>query len=237
MQRGSSLPDRWRSHVARRGLLQRSELTDDGLVLGARTLLAASFYHPDETAAHDRLVALLAAAYDGRVDAAAPPRIAKAMAVWRSGDRALAACHLALARLPPVAPDDAYRLFLASLALDEGLAPSVLLREIGATEAARLLKFDPAQPRVPAGSGRHSGEWTSGDGGDAPGHDAAVQLVANTTTNFCYACKKLKIDPIDAGNALHAAKEGRAGAKDVCIFDLLNGDIIFNGEVIGNLRD
>src|SRR5215471_8855154 len=27
------------------------------------------------------------------------------------------------------------------------------------------LKFDPNQPRVPAGSGRESGRWTSGDGG------------------------------------------------------------------------
>ncbi len=62
MPQCSSLPVRWRSHIARSGLLQRPELTDDGLLLGARTVLAASFSHPDEAPAHDRLVALLAAA-------------------------------------------------------------------------------------------------------------------------------------------------------------------------------
>ncbi len=114
--------------------------------------------------------------------------------MWRSGGRALAACHLALARLPPVGPDGAYRLFLAGLALDEGLAPSILLREIGATEAARLLKFNPLEPRIPAGNGRVSGDWTDGSGGGTPNQGATVQPVANTTTNFSYACKKLGLD-------------------------------------------
>ncbi len=62
MPQCSSLPVRWRSHIARSGLLQRPELTDDGLLLGARTVLAAPSTHPPQPPAHDRLVALLAAA-------------------------------------------------------------------------------------------------------------------------------------------------------------------------------
>lgn len=124
------------------------------------------------------------------------------------------------------------------MALDEGLPPSVLLREIGATEAARLLKFDPAQPRVSAGSGRHSGEWTSGGDGNVPGHDATVQLVANTTTNFSYACKKIGLDKKEASEALHDAKyHAKLGGAAQCTFDLLNGDIFFNGEYIENIGD
>jgi hypothetical protein len=34
--------------------------------------------------------------------------------------------------------------------------------------ALALLKFNPGQPRVPPGSGRESGEWTSGDANITP---------------------------------------------------------------------
>jgi hypothetical protein len=62
--------------------------------------------------------------------------------------------------------------------------------------------------------------------------------VAKTTKNLSYACKALGIDPIDAGDAIHAAKEARRlSGADTCELDLDNGDIIFDGEVIGNLHD
>ncbi len=240
MSQPLSLLDQWRLRVARSGWLTRAELTDGGVALGTRTILAYSLYAPRDETDHDRLVVLLAAAYRGRVDAATPARIAKAITLWRRGDKALAAIHLALARLPPIEPDDAYRLHLADLALDGGVTPEALLQAFGHADAtARLFKYDQAEPRVPAGGGPHGGEWTGAGGTDgaAPGHDAATQLAANTTTNLSYACKKLKIDPIQAGDAIHAAKAGRAGAADQCIFDLTTGDIIFQGVVIRNLRD
>ena len=216
-------------------------MSDEGVVLGTRTILAYSLHAPNDGTDHDRLVALLAAAYRGRVDTATPTRIAKALTLWRGGDKALAAIHLAFARLPPIELDDAYRLHLADLALDGGVAPETLLRAFGHAEVmARRLKYSQAEPRVPAGGGPHGGEWTSeggAEGGTASGHDAATQLAANTTTNLSYACKKLKIDPIQAGDAIHAAKAGRAGAADQCTFDLITGDIIFQGVVIGNLKD
>ncbi|MGI8568198.1 MAG: hypothetical protein ACR2KT_03520 [Methylocella sp.] len=47
------------------------------------------------------------------------------------------------------------------------------MKVLGFPQAARdLEKYNPDQPRVPAGSGRESGQWTSGDGG---GTGAAVE--------------------------------------------------------------
>ena len=64
-----------------------------------------------------------------------------------------------------------------------------------------------------------------------------VQL-AGTTKNFSKACKLLGVDPVQASDALHDAKHA-AGLRpdDNCVFDLDTGDIIFNGEAIGNLHD
>ncbi len=112
----------------------------EGVVLGTRTILAHSLH-----AATTRRTTTASSPCSRRPIAvkggvAAPARIAKALALWRGGDRALAAIHLALARLPPIDREDAYRLHLADLALDGGVAPEALPQEIGYAEAtARLL--------------------------------------------------------------------------------------------------
>jgi hypothetical protein len=63
--------------------------------------------------------------------------------------------------------NDAYRLYLAEALLDDGLPPREMLVELGLDGTLRQLdKYDPNQPRVPAGSGRESGQWTK-DGGSA----------------------------------------------------------------------
>ena len=69
--------------------------------------LPCALHVPNDEMDHDRLVALLAAAYRGRIDAATPARIAKVLTLWRGGDKVRTAIHLALARLPPIDPDDA----------------------------------------------------------------------------------------------------------------------------------
>ncbi|MGH6837660.1 MAG: hypothetical protein ACREDT_02430 [Methylocella sp.] len=49
--------------------------------------------------------------------------------------------------------------------MSEGIAPAELLKGQGyVTALLALLKYNPDQPRVPAGSGRESGEWTNGAG-------------------------------------------------------------------------
>ncbi|MGH6840625.1 MAG: hypothetical protein ACREDV_00805 [Methylocella sp.] len=73
--------------------------------------------------------------------------------------------------LPEIGEDAAYRLSLAAEQIDAGVAPRELAGELGLDPPASLVKYDPDQPRVPAGNGRESGQWTSS--GDAASGDAA----------------------------------------------------------------
>ena len=58
------------------------------------------------------------------------------------------------------------------------------------------------------------------------------------TRNFDYACRALRLNPKTASEALHAAKRvANVGNANDCTFDLKNGDILFNDEIIGNLMD
>jgi hypothetical protein len=92
---------------------------------------------------------------------------------WQGGDKSLAAIHLAQMGLPNVGEDAAYRLSLAVELLDAGVTPRELARELGLNPVQfDVSKYDENQPRVPAGSGRESGQWTSGDA--AAGGDASV---------------------------------------------------------------
>jgi hypothetical protein len=75
-------------------------------------------------------------------------------------------------------------------------------------------------------------------GGDEAQKGKEPIKIAATTKNFKHACNALGIDPIDASDALHAAKEAAGlSPSDNCTFDLDSGDIMFNGESIGNLGD
>lgn len=61
---------------------------------------------------------------------------------------------------------DAERLSLAESLLDQGMTPRGLMKELGLDPATLDLRnYNPAQPRVPAGSGRESGRWGPGGGG------------------------------------------------------------------------
>ena len=56
------------------------------------------------------------------------------------------------------------RLALAEEVLANGAAPRALLKPLGLHSACLdALKFDPDQPRVPAGNGRESARWTSAE--------------------------------------------------------------------------
>jgi hypothetical protein len=96
-------------------------------------------------------------------------KIRRAGEIWSSGEKALAQIHLAFLGLPKIDEADAYRLFLAGTALEKGASPSDLMKALGFPRAARdIEKYNPDQPRVPAGSGRESGQWTSDGEGGAP---------------------------------------------------------------------
>jgi hypothetical protein len=95
----------------------------------------------------------------------------KAAQRWSEGEDTLAAMHLALSGLAQLQrPEaDAYRPFLADGLLKAGFDAEAIIDAIEAGDSAlsRVRKYSPDQPRVPAGSGRTSGQWTSTD--DAPG--------------------------------------------------------------------
>ncbi len=57
-----------------------------------------------------------------------------------------------------------HRLSLAAKLIEAGVTPRELARELGFGPVQfDVSKYDENQPRVPAGSGRESGQWTSGD--------------------------------------------------------------------------
>lgn len=69
-------------------------------------------------------------------------------------------------------------------------------------------------------------------------HGGGEQEVAVLTTNFRYACRALRLDPYVASDILHRLKEdSNVGPADNCTFDTESGDVYFNGEYIGNLRE
>ena len=158
----------WRARLTTHPIDPRMQFADDGLVLGVGTVLA-----PAANSARDisidisqpRLLALLAAAHLREATPLGLAHIRKAVSHWREGDAALASMHLALSGLArlerPVA--DARRLFLADRFLSEGLEAEFIVSELGhGSSSDGLSKSSADQPRVPAGSGRASGQWTTG---------------------------------------------------------------------------
>ena len=141
------------------------QFTADGLVLGEGTVLAKM---NDEGLCVDeeRVLTCLAVAFGPRVPPAAISAIRRAAKCWRSGDKALAAIHLAQIGLRKIDGEDAYRLRLAARLIDGGMRPRDLARELGLGEVQpRVSKYSDSQPRVPAGNGRASGQWAAGGGG------------------------------------------------------------------------
>jgi len=138
-------------------------VTEQGLVLGAGTLLAKmgenGLYLDGE---EERILTLLAIAYRGDVPGAALGMFRRVSKHWQGGDKCLAAIQLAQSGLPEIDEGAAYRLSLAAKLIDAGMMPRQLAREPGLNPVQfDVSKYDENQPRVPAGNGRTSGQWTS----------------------------------------------------------------------------
>jgi hypothetical protein len=187
------------SKIASRGLTGRMTLTDRGLGLGAGTLLAklggkALPFEADQ----ERIWTLLSVAYGEEISQAVLGSLRRVAKHWQGGDRCLAAIHLPQMGLPGIGEDAAYRLSLAAELIDAGVAPRELARELGFDPPAGLVKYDPEQPRVPAGSGRESGQWTSGDAatGDAVGSPLTEGRSAGTDSSKVNNVPELPKDAI-----------------------------------------
>ncbi|MGH6800482.1 MAG: hypothetical protein ACRECZ_03520, partial [Methylocella sp.] len=155
-----------------RHLRHEMTVTEQGLLLGEETLLAKMADGGLRLEGEEeRILTLLAVAYRREVPAATLGSFRQASKHWRGGDKALAAIHLAQNGLGKLDEDGAYRLSLAAELIDAGMTPRELARELGFELPADLIKYVPDQPRVPAGSGRESGQRTSS------GDDATSGLV------------------------------------------------------------
>ena len=97
-----------------------------------------------------------------------------------NGEKALAHFELAYARLPRFETrEDAKSLFYADGFLRLGVSPYALMLARGLnTGQLDLLKYSATQPRVPAGSGRESGRWTSADNNSGMGTQGYTHLAA-----------------------------------------------------------
>jgi len=178
------LKKRWDNDVSSRRYHPGILIKDAGLVLGADTVLVRM----GETlsgakalaveADRERPLSLLGVSYWDQVPPGIVKNVENASEQWRRGEKALAHIHLAFARLPKLESTiDAYRLYLAEALLDDGLPPRDMLAELGLDRTMRQLdKYDPDQPRVPAGSGRESGQWTTDGASPSADEDHTVQL-------------------------------------------------------------
>jgi hypothetical protein len=149
----------------------------EGLVLGAGTVIVAaegrrqlSSFEGKEA----RVLALLSAAYDKAIPPSVVGNIKRAAKAWSEGDDCLAYIHLAHARLAtPNDPNEAaHRLFIVDGFMKAGASPRAVFKALRLNSAyiAVVEKFfNSNELRVPAGSGRTSGEWTRGaSGGEQP---------------------------------------------------------------------
>jgi hypothetical protein len=173
----------WKQH--RRPVEPAMTLSAEGLVLGAGTVLAKWQNRDDREQAlaidgrEERLLALLAIAYGQTVSPSVLGNIRRAARDWNRGETCLALIHLARSGLPALPAGEAapFRLFVADRLLDDGMSPRELLKGCDLDTAGLdrfKAGFDPNEPRLPAGSGSGSGEWT-GDG-EASSVPVAAQL-------------------------------------------------------------
>jgi hypothetical protein len=141
-------------------------ITDAGVMLGAGTLLMRlrntrlGLQQLALTDDRERALALHCVAFDQAPSLLFLHHLSSAAGYWPH-DKALANIRLVFADLPKLASEtDAWRLHLAAALLDDEFPPSRLMSELGFAPFD-FQKYDPDQPRVPAGSGRQSGEWGS----------------------------------------------------------------------------
>ena len=158
------------------------EITEGGMIAGAGTVLArmnrdrsgAKALAINEDGA--RIFALLGAAYGQNPPPDLFDHLRSAAAFWKRGDKALANLRLIFACIPRLdGHDAAYRLFLAEHLLDhDDLSPAALMKIVGLEPTTSdLAKFNPDQPRVPAGSGKTSGQWTGSGSAEAARPESA----------------------------------------------------------------
>ncbi len=171
--------------------------TADGLVLGAGTVLIRT-EGPRRlrglAGREAQVLALLSAAYGRAIAPSVLGNIARAAKAWNQGDDCLAYVHLAHARLGELqyARDAAQRLMMVDGFLKAGGSPRTIFEalKVGRSYVDALEKdYNPAEPRVPPGSGKPSGEWTKGDvsGGEPASAEQTANAASSTNSPLSYS--------------------------------------------------
>jgi len=174
----------WAEWAGSRPIDEAMAFSEEGLVLGAGTVLAKASVDRLGRAelsidgVEERIVALLAIAYGAAVSPSVLGDIRRASDYWSRGQTSLALIQLAYAGLPtlPDSKEASFRLFLADRVLAGGLTPQDLLKACGIDSAPLgFLEagYNPNQARVPKGN-PEGGQWTSEDGETGP---AAAEIV------------------------------------------------------------
>ena len=187
MQELKQLQKQWNDVGRFRGVQANLSLGSDAVTLGAGTVVAkrqddGSIILDGE---EERMLVLLSVAYGQPLDPSVLASFRCASKSASAGDECMAAMHIALAKLPRITDpgDAARRLFIADGLTAAGVAPRDIWKALGFDPAVlnALEKYDQDEPRVPAGSGKPSGQWTSGGtslGGAAVAIGAAASSVA-----------------------------------------------------------
>lgn len=168
MQQLQNLQKQWRDSARFRGVHASMCLGKDGVVLGAKTVLAkrdndGALVLEGEDA---KVLTLLSVAYGRPIRASVLNKLRRASKLAQAGDECKAAMEVALA-LPVLADagDAARRLFIAEGLIAEGIEPRDIWTalEFDAAPLDALEKYDPNEPRNPKGDGNASGEWINWD--------------------------------------------------------------------------
>lgn len=228
------LEKEWRTRAGGRPIDTVLKFTAGGLVLGAGTVLAEVETDLTKGQAasdwdHNRLTALLAAAYGAVPAQGALRHVRRAVDCRSQGNEARADLHLALSGLPRLSlgGTDAKRLFLADGLIKAGIDPTTIFGVLDA-EAIRnglVHKRDVAgELRNPKGDGTESGEWTTLPSG------------AESSTTSSMPVKSI-LDGISAARLAWLALRATAGWATLGLaFVPTNKSLTLSGEVPGYPR-
>jgi hypothetical protein len=159
----------WLARAPRGPIFSAPTFVGDRLMLGAQTEIAVARKAglADSTSARERdarMIALLSAAYGAPVSDSALAYLRRALEKRTEGDALLASTHLAMAGYWPLRNPlaAARRVFFSDGLMNRGATPAMILAalDLDPRRLDALERFDPSQPRVPAGNGVESGRWT-----------------------------------------------------------------------------
>ncbi|MGO9672934.1 MAG: hypothetical protein ACLPSF_01970 [Methylocella sp.] len=161
MGQAEEILDLWAERTRAHKIHAALEITAEGLVIGAGTLLAKAKADRNGRVRlrlddEPRAMALLATGYERLIGVHVVARLRRACELWSEGEKALAHIHLAFAALPPCMPDEGLRIFAADRLIKKGVTPIALMKAQGFEPLA--LAYNEAELRD------RGGRWTTGGG-------------------------------------------------------------------------